>query len=134
MDSSILELQEALNVLTDFNQHWGFESNGADAPGFARAYQVSRGLSEKFNGVNSSLEEGWMTTAGLFFSMFNLVSQTFEEMYKDIELFTDETYQAELQARDAVDKANEAANQILEELGISQYTDGTNTTVPSTTN
>ncbi len=118
MDSSILELKEALALLTDFNQSWDYGSNGADNNGFAHASQICRRLSEDFEGANSTLQEGWSTAADLFYRLFRLILDQFGAMYDDINLFTDETYQAEQAAKAAVEEANEAASSILDELGL----------------
>jgi len=134
MDSSILELKEALALLTDFNQSWDYGSNGADNNGFAHASQICRRLSENFEGANSTLQEGWATAADLFYRLYQLILDQFGAMYDDINLFTDATYQAEQAAKAAVQAANEAASSILDELGIGNQPTGSDagtTTVTS---
>ncbi len=127
MDSSILELKEALALLTDFNQSWDYGSNGADNNGFAHASQICRRLSENFEGANSTLQEGWATAADLFYRLYQLILDQFGAMYDDITLFTDETYQAEQAAKAAVEAANDAASSILDELGLSDQPTGSDT-------
>ncbi len=128
MDSSILDLKEALRLLVDDARGTGGVIDGNCDGTIEAADQHARHINMIFNNVNSSLEEGWKTTSNLLYKLYNLITDKFGEMYNDISKFTDETYQAELSARKAVDTANEAANEILNELGLvdttSTSTDG----------
>lgn len=118
MDSSVLELKDALALITDYNQAWDFSSNGADAAGFAKASQLCRKLSSAFDGANTSLKDGWYTAADLFYKLQQKILDDFGDMYDAINLFTDESYQAELAAKAAVESANDAASSILTDLGL----------------
>ena len=119
MNSSLLELKEALVYLTDYNQNWSFDmTSSADANGLAKAYQVANAISNAFSGVNSSLEEGWATTADLYYKLFQMVQDNFGQMYEDIDKFTEQALAAEEGAKTAVDEANSAAKDILTELGL----------------
>ena len=119
MNSSILELEQALERLTDYNQKWDSgRASGADADGLAAIYQSCNKMAEKFDGANETLREGWLTCADLFYKLFSSMVDTLGDMYTDIHKFTDESYQAELRANDAVTNANSAAERILREFGL----------------
>ena len=119
MNSSVLELKEALIRLTDYNQRWNRDwTSGADADGFVRIYQACNALASKFDGANETLQEGWQTSADLFYRLHTAISDTLGEMYEDINKFTDESYQAELAAADAVKAASDAAQKIIADLGL----------------
>jgi hypothetical protein len=128
MDSALLELKEALGYLTDYNQNWSFDSTGADANGLGKAYQVANSISEAFGTSNSSLMDGWATAADLLYKLFQLVHENFGKMYEDIDRFSDEGYQAEVGAKKAVDTANEAAQSILNDLGLGDTSNGSSGT------
>ena len=67
------------------------------------------------------------------YKIFDLISESLGSMYVGIKQFTDETYQAELAATNAVESANEAAKDILKELSLlsDTSTTGTSTSTPS---
>ena len=96
MDSSVLELKDALALITDYNQAWDFSSNGADAAGFAKASQLCRKLSSAFDGANTSLKDGWYTAADLFYKLQQKILDDFGD----------------------VESANDAASSILTDLGL----------------
>lgn len=119
MDSSILTLKTALEGLTDYCQKWDPSAvSGSDAWGIAAVYQAANRLSDIFSATNPTLSSGWHNTGEAFYKLFEETMRVLETMYKEIELFTDETYQAELAAAAAVEKANNAATDILAELGL----------------
>lgn len=112
MDSAILELKEALTILTDGNQD---AYTGDFGPSAAR---MARNIAGRFEGVNGSLNSGWTTAEDFCVKIFNSVKDLLQDLYKQVDLYTDETYQAELAANAAVEAANDAAQSILAELGL----------------
>lgn len=50
--------------------------------------------------------------------IFDSVKDLLQDLYEQVDLYTDETYQAELAANAAVEAANDAAQSILAELDL----------------
>lgn len=116
MNSSINQLREALALLVNDSKGSG---NGLD-----EAAQATREISNSFSGVNSSLYDGWRTASDFFNRIQEGVKELCEDLYKDIDNFVEETSALELTAQKAVEKANETARKILEELELNKYPTG----------
>ena len=114
MDSSILELKEALGIITDLNQ----TATTGDAPGLSRANRYARSISGTLAGVNTSISEGWNTTSEFCTKIFNAIKEVCGQLYVEVNNFTDETYQEEQKAKKATEDANENAQSILDEIGL----------------
>ncbi len=110
MNSSIEQLRDALALLVN-------DSKG-DGNGLADAGKAARDISNSFSGVNYSLTDGWSTASDFFYKIQNGVVDLCSSLYNDINDFVEETQMLEIAAQQAVEKANDTARQILDELGL----------------
>ena len=101
MNTSINDFKEALAILTDYNQKEAQDS------GLSHAAKMALDISQIFQGVNPSLQNGWETISDFMTKIFNELQGTYGELYEEMNAFADQSYQSELAAKNAVDKANE---------------------------
>lgn len=114
MDSKVLELKEALALITDWNQTY----NAADSEGISRSGKKASAIAETLSEVNGTLASGWSEANHFCEKIFYAVQDILGNLYVEIDHFTDETYQNELAEQKAVEDANSLAGSILSELGL----------------
>ena len=111
MKSSSQELYEAVMELTNYD---GSKSYGS----LALVSEFSKRISDSFNDVNSSLSEGWETTASFAEKVQAKILEELNGLYTELSKFTAETIEGETTAKNATDEANKTADSILSELGL----------------
>ena len=110
MNSSIEQLRDALALLVNDSKGGG--------NGLTEAARAARKISNSFVGVNYSLTDGWATASNFFYRIQNGVVDLCSSLYNDINEFVEETQLLEKAAQQAVEKANDTAKKILDELGL----------------
>ena len=119
MNTSASEFLEAVKYLTVHDTYNGV--NTSFSP-LGQANLLSTRISEKLENVNSSLSEGWNTTASVCKAIDEVMSTLAEYMSQ----FSVNTIEDEMKAAEATETANATANSILGRLGqtASQPTSG----------
>ena len=111
VDSSITKLQCAIELLTDGLTH--NRDCGLDYAA-AQAESISEALSE----VNGSLASGWTGVSDFCLKIHNMTLSVFSELNDEIHEFIFETASGEKAATAATEAANQAAADILSDLGL----------------
>lgn len=112
MNSSIEQLRDALELLV-FNS--GSTSNEMS---LQEASKAAKQISNSFVNVNSSLVDGWATASDFFERIQSGVGDLCYDLYNEMNNYVEETKYLESQAQAAVEKANETAKSILDDLNL----------------
>ena len=124
MNSAIEELKEALRYLTGTHNVSSKVPVGGEYTmvmsdtGFDDVFKRCNSISAHFNGVNTSLEDGWETSAELFNKLYKTLQDSLTDMYNDILKFAEESSIIEEKAKKASERANEEAENILRDLDL----------------
>ncbi len=115
MNSSLTELEKVLYKLAD-GYFGGDPQYGAADSGLAFTITKCRHISEKFEGVNSALHEGWNTSAEVFNQIFRSIREDLFWMHENIYGYIQESYLGEQKEAKALEDANNAAQEIAKQL------------------
>ena len=111
MKSSSQQLYEAVMELTRYDGEVG---------SLKLVSYLSKAISNSFSEVNSGLSEGWEITASFAEKIYARIVEELHGLYTELSKFTTETIEGETTAKNAADEANETADSILTDLGITE--------------
>lgn len=111
MDSGVLELKEALDILFDKKKAEAGEQD-------KHAARLAREIADRFGNSNAALYDGWRTAENFCVRVTEAVNKLLEDVYFEIDRYVEKSYKAEKDAHQAVEAANQSANDILSRLGI----------------
>ena len=123
MNTSASEFLEAVKYLTVHDTYNGV--NTSFSP-LGQANLLSTRISVKLENVNSSLSEGWNTTASVCKAIDEKINEVMSTLAEYMSQFSVNTIEDEMKAAEATETANATANSILGRLGLtaSQPTSG----------
>ena len=121
MKSSVDELDEALLLLkniTGYDYSDGNQKEDYRGSDLTYACGSSWRISDCFRGVNANLSNAWNTTMEVMSKILEAVDKNVLEYSNAIKAFVESTRTNEESAQVALDQANDAAQNILNELGL----------------
>lgn len=111
MDSGVLELKEAIEILLN-------KKNTETGDQDKNAARLAGEIAVRFGNANASLYDGWSTAERFCIRISEAVDKLLNDVYHDIDRYVENSYKAEKEAHQAVEAANQSANDILSRLGI----------------
>lgn len=117
-NSSLDDLSSAMVYLVGYASHFDGTSGDAVPTKLGMAGGNAIKISETFKGANNSIANSWEQTHDLLLSVSEKVATLMREFDKQLTNFIDISKGHEGEIQSAVDQANDAANDVINELGL----------------